>query len=73
MNYLIGGLLAALIVYTLTTRPTMKDHWQMGYEAGKKEALKTSPPSEELEMVCAGLWVGQQNKKFWERENGRKH
>ena len=73
MNYIIGALLIGILAFMAITRPSMKDHWQMGYEAGRKEALKTNPPSEELEMVCAGLWVGQQNKKFWEKDNGRKH
>ena len=35
-----------------------------GHSMAMKEALKTSPPSEELELVCAGLWVGEQNKKY---------
>jgi hypothetical protein len=30
------------------------------YDAGKKEALKTSPrPSLELEMTCANIWAGK--------------
>lgn len=49
---------------------------QIGMQKGKtqamKEALRTNPPSEELEMVCAGLWIGQQNKKYWEKENASK-
>ena len=39
-----------------------------GYKDGFNTALKTNPPSEELEMVCAGLWVGEQNKKYFEKE-----
>lgn len=39
----------------------------MGHDKGTKEATKkalsTNPVSEELELVCAGLWVGEQNKK----------
>jgi hypothetical protein len=46
----------------------------IGIDRGKNQALKlalkTNPPSEELEMTCAGLWVGQQNFKYWEKENG---
>ena len=38
--------------------------YQDGYKTAQKQALKTNPPSEELEMVCAGLWVGEQNKKY---------
>lgn len=36
---------------------------------GMKEALKTKPPSEELESACLGLWIGEQNKKYWKKEN----
>lgn len=30
------------------------------YELGRKDALKTNPVSTELELTCAGLWMGQQ-------------
>lgn len=30
------------------------------YEKGKREALKTNPPSDALERVCAGLWIDSQ-------------
>ena len=42
-----------------------------GFKVGMNYALKSDPPSEELEMRCAGLWVGQQNKKAWEKSNAR--
>lgn len=42
-----------------------------GFKLGMHYALKNNPPSEELEMVCAGLWVGNQNKKAWEKQNAR--
>ena len=38
-----------------------------GRNMALKEALHTNPPSEELEMVCAGLWIGEQNKKHHEK------
>lgn len=31
--------------------------YELGYEAGKKDALYSRPVSEELEMVCLGLWI----------------
>ena len=41
-----------------------------GVEDGEKRALEvaynTNPVSEKLELVCAGLWVGQQNRKYVE-------
>ena len=33
-----------------------------------KEALRTNPPSEELELVCAGLWIGEQNRRYFEKK-----
>ena len=39
-----------------------------GFKVGMNYALKSDPPSEQLEMVCAGLWVGEQNKKYFEKE-----
>ena len=35
-----------------------------GIKQGKREALNLNPVSEDLEMICAGLWVGEQNKKY---------
>ena len=32
--------------------------YELGYEAGKRDALYSRPVSEELEMVCVGLWMG---------------
>lgn len=54
------------IIYLLIQNK-FDDKYQSGYADGLKEALKTNPPSQELEMVCAGLWVGEQNKKYWEK------
>ena len=31
--------------------------YELGYEAGRKDALYSRPVSEELEMVCLGLWM----------------
>lgn len=39
-----------------------------GYAVGYKAALNTREPSDELEMACAGLWIGEQHKKYAERE-----
>jgi len=56
--------LTVSVIYLLVGNQ-FDDKYQAGYEAGLKEALKTNPPSNELEMVCAGLWVGEQNKKYF--------
>jgi hypothetical protein len=42
-----------------------------GFRVGMNYALKSDPPSEELEMRCAGLWVGKQNRKEWDKHNAR--
>lgn len=39
-----------------------------GHDEAVKKALSTNPVSHELEMVCAGLWVGEQNKKYYKKE-----
>jgi hypothetical protein len=44
--------------------------YNRGFAEGRGVALKTNPPSEELELVCAGLWVGEQNKKM-DKKNAR--
>jgi hypothetical protein len=44
--------------------------YNRGFAEGRGVALKTNPPSEELELVCAGLWIGEQNKKM-DKKNAR--
>jgi hypothetical protein len=44
--------------------------YNRGFAEGRGIALKTNPPSEELELVCAGLWIGEQNKKM-DKKNAR--
>ena len=39
-----------------------------GFRVGMNYALKSDPPSEQLETVCAGLWVGKQNEKAYKNE-----
>lgn len=62
---------AIVVVLYLLIKQRYVDEYQAGYAEGMRVALKTNPPSEELEIVCAGLWVGEQNKKAWKKENGR--
>lgn len=38
------------------------------HKRGAHEALYKRPVSEALELVCAGLWVGEQNKKHQEKK-----
>lgn len=63
MKYVFAFCFIATLYLMVTHRLDVR--YQEGYAAGVKTALKTSPPSEELEMTCAGLWVGEQNKKYF--------
>ena len=62
MKYLLWIGMAAL-AWLLVNDRIDKAHAE-GFKLGMHYALKSSPPSEELELVCAGLWVGEQNKKY---------
>lgn len=55
---------AAAVIYYVGERD--------GYQKAEAKMLKTNPPSEALELACLGLWVGEQNKKYWEKENANK-
>lgn len=41
--------------------------YEKGLADGARKALDTSKPSEELELACAGLWVGEQNRKHYQK------
>lgn len=41
--------------------------YQKGIRDGARQALDTRTPSEQLEMACAGLWVGKQNQKYFNK------
>jgi hypothetical protein len=38
-----------------------------GVEAGEARAINPRDPSERLETACTGLWIGDQNKKYYEK------
>lgn len=69
MKYVLIGLLIAILGMLIDMR--LNDQFQLGYKEGIKTALKTNPPSEELEMACVGLWVGEQNRKYWQKDASR--
>jgi hypothetical protein len=50
--------------------------WSGGYangvEEGRKNALKINPPSDEMELACAALWIGEQSKRWYERQGRKK-
>lgn len=42
--------------------------YKKGFDQGYKDALYKRPVSHDLDMVCAGLWVGRENLKYQQRE-----
>ena len=70
MRFLVG-VLAEAVVWAVILMGVLVwgiDHGKKeGRSIATKEILKTNPPSQELEMVCAGLWIGEQNKKHHEK------
>ena len=69
MKYIL--LILLIVAISLLVEGRMNDQYQVGYKDGVKTALKTNPPSEELEMACVGLWVGEQNKRQWQKDARR--
>ena len=46
-----------------------REAYVAGYDQGYKDALYKRPVSDELEIVCAGLWIGQETLKHQKRES----
>ena len=63
----IGTALAAYLVALTAYLQGISD----GSAAARRAAYDTRNPTDELEMACVGLWVGEQNRKYWEKEKGR--
>ena len=61
-------ILLVIAVAALWIPHRMDQEYAKGVAEGRRTALHTSPVSEELEMVCAGLWVGEQAKKQYKKE-----
>lgn len=57
-----------LLVQLVVFHYLSNSYYQKGVSDGIKQALDTRTPSEELEIACAGLWVGEQNKKQFNRK-----
>lgn len=62
-----GVMLASAAVYSADQKPAseviaqaVREASVAAYERGLKDALKTSPPSMDLEMVCVSLWANKQ-------------
>lgn len=67
MKYLLVLIIIGIMALWIPHR--MEQEYAKGLAEGRRTALHTNPISDELEMVCAGLWVGQENKKAYERIN----
>lgn len=67
MKYIFVLILSMIMALWIPHR--MEQKYQEGVLEGRRTALHTVPISEELEMVCAGLWVGEQNKKYYQKGN----
>lgn len=66
MQFLI--LLGLMALFVVTFLMGEQIGLREGYQKGYKTALSTSPISEDLEMVCVGLWVGEQNRQYIEKK-----
>jgi len=65
MKVLLLGIILGLGYFLIDN--AFERQYKRGFAEGKSTALKNNPPSEELEMICAGLWIGEQNKKYWKK------
>ena len=70
LPYVLGGIIVGLVA--VLTHGSMDRKYQEGFQEGRKTAYNMHPVSEELEMTCASLWVGEQAKKRWEKDNASK-
>ena len=61
MKFMIWVIIAMVAALWIPHR--MDQRYAEGLAEGRRTALHTTPVSDELELVCAGLWVGEQAKK----------
>jgi hypothetical protein len=66
MKYVIfaAGIGFGVFVCWLWSSMPLKQSWNAGYQSGYKAAYKI-PASDELEMVCAGMWFGGGGEQYW--------
>ena len=52
----LGGITVSIIIVAVV--PWIKpDDLIQAHQQGERHALRVNPPSEALELVCAGLWM----------------
>jgi hypothetical protein len=61
-GFLIGSAMLGCLMLGIWHGKSLGDakailEYEVGYDAGWKDALYQRPVSEELEMVCLGLWM----------------
>lgn len=66
-----AGILIGFLIAHVVQPQNLKDAWDSGYKTGSRDALSLNPVSQELEMICAGLWFGDEGKKYWKAKDGR--
>lgn len=72
MKYLVStlaGVCAGVFVIWWTAVPKEDVYttgYDKGYEKGLKDALRTNPVSDDLEMTCAGLWFGKHGPIYYQ-------
>jgi hypothetical protein len=57
-----------IVVLVIGINAGEKNGYEKGFDQGYKDALYKRPVSNDLEMVCAGLWAGQENAKYQKRD-----
>ncbi len=68
-GFIWGGIMLIVLVIGLNAgKIEAKKQADAAYQQGYKDALYKRPASNDLEMVCAGLWVGQENAKYQKRD-----
>lgn len=68
-GFIWGGIMLIVLVIGLNAGETKaKNQADAAYKQGYKDALYKRPVSDDLEMVCAGIWVGRENEKYIAKE-----
>jgi hypothetical protein len=61
---LAAGIVIGVLVSWLAYSTALKQSWNAGYKSGHRAAYDM-PASDQLEMVCAGMWFGHGGDKYW--------
>lgn len=68
-GFIWGGIMLIVLVIGLNAgKIEMQKQADAAYKQGYKDALYKRPVSDDLEMVCAGIWVGRENEKYIAKE-----